>query len=94
MPFPIFSDAKIFEGDLFLMTKGHLHRVDLDTHKLKSITTFYGTGPDFAEVAAPNVTVYFFAFLEDGLLVVAHPAMLWNHDLWTASLPFMKTLQN
>ena len=92
--FPVFSDAKIFRGDLFLMTKGYLHQVDLKSHQLKSITGFYGEGEDFKGVQNPEVTLYSFAFLDNGFFVTAHPAMLWNHDLWTAQLPMMKFPQN
>ncbi len=86
VPLPLFTDAKIHEGDLYLMSKGRLHRIDLESGRVKSVTVFYGTGPDFAQVTLPNVTLFFFAFLDDGRLFLAHPAMLWNHDLWSVKL--------
>ena len=85
VPLPLFTDAKIHKGDLYLMSGGQLHRIDPESGKLKSVTAFYGTGPDFAQVTLPNVTVFFFAFLDDGRLFLAHPAMLWNHDLWSVA---------
>lgn len=83
VPPPLFSDAKIHQGDLYLMSKGRLQRIDLKSGEVKSVAVFYGTGPDFAQVTLPNVTVILFAFLDDGRLFLAHPAMLWNHDLWS-----------
>lgn len=89
LPAPVFSDAKLFRGDLFLMCQGFLHQLDLKTHALESITRFFGEGDDFKEVQAPQLVFYFFAFLDSGQFVLGHPAMLWNHDLWTADLPFL-----
>ena len=83
LPRTVFSDAKLFRGDLYLMSLGRLHRVDLETGEVKSVVSFYGEGADFAKTTQPNVTLFFFAFLDDGQLFVAHPAMLWNHDFWT-----------
>ena len=91
LPAPVFADVKIFRDDLYLMCKGFLHQVDLKSHKVKSITSFYGRGEDFKHVDQPQLTLHYFAFLDNGFFVVGHPAMLWNHDLWTTELPFLAT---
>ena len=82
-PNAVITDAKMFRNELYLMSGGRLHRVDPDTGRVKSIMTFSGRGPDFSATGVSEPVLYFFAFLDDGRLFVAHPAMLWNHDLWT-----------
>lgn len=86
---PLFTDAKLFGGQLFLMSSGHLHQVELSKGKVLSITRFRGEGPGFAQVTRPWVTMFFFVILDNGTAVLAHPAMPWGHDLWTARLPFL-----
>ncbi|MDJ0840565.1 MAG: hypothetical protein QNK37_28910 [Acidobacteriota bacterium] len=85
-PGPVLTDAKIHNGDLYLMSAGYLHRIDLASGAVTSITGFYGTGPEFAEADPNHVTLYFFAFLDNGQLILAHPAMMWEHDLWKADV--------
>jgi hypothetical protein len=91
VPGPLFTDAKIYGGQLYLMSQGVLHQISLEDGTLESQTRFFGTGKDFAHLEDPHVNLYFFAFLPDGRLVLGHPAMLWNHDLWTAQLPFSRS---
>ncbi len=86
-PLALINDAKIHGGDLYLMINGRLHDVDLGSGEVRSVTSFYGTGPDFADVDTPYVTLFSFAFVAEDQLVLAHPAMPWNHDLWAARLP-------
>ena len=93
MPQAIFTDAKIFRDDLFLMSNGQLHQVDLKTHKIKSITRFSGKGHDFKELSVDPIP-YYFAILDSGLAILAHPAMMWNHDLWKVQLPFLQLQPN
>jgi hypothetical protein len=94
IPTPVFSDAQIVRDDLFLMSPGYLHQVDLKQRKVTSITSFFGKGPDFQGIEMPSLTYYLFAILDDGSLILGHPAMLWEHDLWQTSLPFLATPQN
>ncbi len=94
VPGALITDVKIHHGDLYLMSGGYLHRVDLQDGTVKSITAFYGTGTEFEEVGPSNVTLFFFAFLDSDKLVLAHPAMLWDHDLWTVNLPFPTQSRN
>lgn len=82
VPNVVFTDAKFHKGDLYLMCMGRLHRIQTATGKVKSITAFYGTGPDFGEVAGKSIYINFFCFLDNGRLIIAHPQMMWNHDLW------------
>ncbi len=86
-PNALITDAKIHKGRLFLMIAGRLHETDLADGAVRSITAFYGEGEDFAAVTNPYVTLFFFAFLDDDTLALAHPGMLWNHPLWKAKLP-------
>jgi len=88
-PTPVFTDTKIFRNRLYVMSGGRLHQIDMATGKTMAIASFYGTGPDFAQVTLPQVTLFSFAFLDDGSLVLAHPAMLWNHDLWRVEPPWL-----
>ena len=94
MPTPVFSDVKVFRGDLYLISQGILHQVDLKTRQLKSVTTFSSTEPEFEGLDVPHLNLYFFAFLNNGTFILGHPALLWNHDLWTTSLPFLEQPQN
>jgi hypothetical protein len=94
IPTPVFSDAQIVNDDLFLMCPGYLHQVNMKKRKVTSITSFFGKGPDFKGVEMPNLAFYLFAILDDGTLILGHPAMLWNHDLWRTKLPFLATPQN
>ncbi len=83
IPIPSITDVKIHDDHIYLMVAGRLHKVDLTSGEVKSITSFYGTGPDFAEVTGSQVALFFFAFLKNGKLVLAHPTMMWHHELWT-----------
>ncbi len=89
-PSPIITDAKIHRGHLFLMSGGALHQVDIQSGQVASVTFFEGHGDDFAALDSPVVKLFYFCFLSDNRLVAAHPAMLWNHDLWLTELPFFK----
>ncbi len=90
IPTPILTDAQIFRGDLYVLGGGWLHQLELETGKVKSITNFYGTGEEFSQVTAPYLTLYTFALLDSGQLILGHHAQMWDHDLWTADLPFLK----
>ena len=81
VPASVFSDVKIHQGDLFAMSNGGLHRIDLKSGQVKSIMTFYGKGLNFKKVEGKPLKLAFFAFLGNKL-ILGHPAMLWNHDLW------------
>lgn len=85
-PTPVFTDAKLHRGKLWLMSGGKLHRVNLKNGEVETIYTFYGAGPEFKHKEHP-VSLFSFAFFAKDQLVLAHPAMLWGHDLWTAQLP-------
>ena len=84
---PLFSDFKIFENRIYLMCRGKLLQLDAKTGETLSRTTFFGEGLDFGKVAGEPLSFPFFTFLADGSLVLAHPMLLWNHDLWTTKPP-------
>ena len=84
---PHFSDVKYFRGRLFVMCRGVLYDVDPDSGGTVQRYHFFGQGSDFEEVPpGERLTFFNFAFLETGDLVLSHPALLWNHDLWRADL--------
>lgn len=85
-PTPVFTDAKLHRGKLWLMGGGKLHRLNLKNGEMEAIFSFYGKGPEFGDGNHP-VSLFSFAFFGKNKLVLAHPAMLWDHDLWTAQLP-------
>ena len=87
VPPPTVTDVKYHDGRLYLMIAGQLHRVRPDDGAIENVVAFYGTGPDFAATTAPNVSLFFFSFLDQKTLVLGHPAMMWNHDLWLAAIP-------
>ncbi len=68
---------------------GRLYQVALPSGEVKSVTSFYGKGKDFADLPSATVNMFFFDISDSGKLIVAHPAMLWNHDLWTVDLPYL-----
>ena len=88
VPHALMTDVEAFGDDLYLMSAGRLNRVSLVDGAIRDVIVFYGEGPDFAEVTAPYLTLFFCRILEHGQLVLGHPGYFWNHDLWTASLPF------
>ena len=79
---PLFSDFKMFRNQLFLMCRDGLLQMDPKDMTVLSVTRFLGEGPDFESIAGKPLTLPYFSFLEDGTLVLAHPMLLWNHDLW------------
>ncbi len=93
-PAPIFTDAKFFGGDLFLMSDGYLHQLDLPSRRIRSITSFYGVGPGFQHLEHSKLTLFSFAFTREGGLFLGHPALLWDHDLWSAELPQLQLKRN
>ncbi len=84
---PHFTDFKIFRGRLYAMCRGALLQIDADTGKTLQSWRFFGNGPDFEHMPpGQRLTLPLFAFLPDGKLILAHPALMWNHDLWRADI--------
>ncbi len=84
---PCFADVKVHRGDLYFMCLDTLVRADGDTGKTLQTWKFFGRGPDFEQVPPEmGLTFMSFAFLNDDTVVLGHPAMPWNHDLWKATL--------
>jgi len=84
---PFFSDMKVHRGHIYAICRNALYQIDAQTGETRQTFYFHGQGPDFENVP-PEMPLAFnsFAFLEDGTLVLSHPALLWNHDLWLADL--------
>jgi len=89
IPFPVLTDAQAFQGKLYAMIGGAIHEIDPRSGEVANLAFFYGEGPDFASVETPTVSLMAFRILDNGKVILAHPALLWNHDLWTVKLPFL-----
>ncbi len=86
---PHFSDFKAFRGNLYVMCLGVLYRIDASSGKTTGEYHFFGRGASFAEVPkGMRLTLPHFVILDDGTLILSHPALLWDHDLWIADLNF------
>ena len=84
---PIFSDFKVFRGDIYTMSRDALFHFDGKNGALKRKIKFFGRGEDFKDVENLPLTLPLFLFLNDGQLILAHPGQPWNHNLWTVELP-------
>ena len=86
-----FSDIKVFGGKVFLMTEQTLYQIDPETGKTLRRMVFVGSGPDFEQVdkVDPRLNFCYFSFWNDGTIILGHPAMMWDHNLWTTKLPFV-----
>ena len=93
-PQPAVHDAQFHNGDLWLLSAGYLHQVDPDLGKLKRTYSFHGRGSNFEKLNDSRIALFAFAFRPDGSLILAHPGMLWGHDMWTASLPVEHQLKD
>lgn len=84
---PLFSDVKIYKRRLYAMCRGRLVGFNLKTGGVETMVEFIGKGADFGVVANKPLSLQYFCFLADGTLLLAHPMLLWNHDLWKVNLP-------
>jgi len=82
-----FTDMKFFDGKLFVMAELALYQIDPATGDTLNRTYFIGRGEGFGEIEGHPLALMHFAFLDDGTLVLGHPAVPWNHDLWKVRLP-------
>lgn len=86
-PPPHFSDFKAFRGKLYAMCSGVLLEIDANTGQALQRYYFFGKTQDFGHLPeAQRITLPIFTILDDGSLVLAHPGLLWNHDLWIADV--------
>ncbi len=87
LPKPHFSDFKMFGSKLYAMSGSTLLEIDPKKGRVTQSWQFFGRGEDFADTDPWRpLTLPVFAFLEDGTLVLGHPNLLWNHDLWRANI--------
>jgi hypothetical protein len=92
-PRPHFKDFKVFGDYLYLMSDSTLYQVCKETGKTLSRTIFIGNDEVRAKGGKGKIYFDHFAFLDDGTLVVANPTALYDHDLWTTKLPFLKKIK-
>jgi len=87
VPIPHFSDFKV-KGDVaYILCRGALLAIDLKSGELLQSYHFYGKGEDFADVPeGQRLNMMEVVILDDGHAVLAHPALLWRHDLWLVKL--------
>ncbi|MDJ0837512.1 MAG: hypothetical protein QNK37_13420 [Acidobacteriota bacterium] len=88
-----FTDFKLHGEYLYLLCRGVLYQIDKHTGHWRNRVSFYGKGADFEETGlspTERLNMTYMAFLDDGTMITAPPALMWNHDLWTVRLPFMK----
>lgn len=84
---PHFTDVRVIGKHIYLMCRGALYQIDSHSGETMNKYFFFGTGEDFAQIPpGMRLTLPSFVILNDGTLILAHPAMLWNHDLWIADL--------
>jgi len=81
-PQPFFTDFKWFQGKLYTLSHGTLYQIYPETGAVFSRTRFRTSeGP---------TTFFFVTFLNDQTIILGHPAMIRDHDLWKVNdVPFL-----
>jgi len=83
-----FTDIKFYRGDLFVMAPKALYQIDPQSGETLSRTYFIYRGEEGSRKGR-TVARMTMAFLKDGVVVLGHPALVGNHDLWKVRLPFL-----
>ena len=87
VPIPHFSDFKVKGKFAYALCRGALLVIDLENGEVAHRYHFHGKGADFSGVPqGQRLNMMEVAVLDDGHAVLAHPALLWNHDLWLVKL--------
>jgi len=82
-PQPHFTDFKWFDQHLYTLSRGTLYQIDATNGTILSRTRF--TTPE-----GPTVFFYF-AFMDHRTIILGHPIMIRDHDLWLAEkVPFLE----
>jgi len=71
-----FTDFKYHDGQLFTLSHGTLYQIDASTGKVLSRSRF--TTPE------GPATFFYVTFLNKRTIVLGHPIMVRDHDLWIA----------
>lgn len=83
-PAPVVQDIKVHQGKIYVLTQLALLELDLDgTHEKTHV--FYGVGPEFAMVGDSYLNFFSFA-VQGERFYLAHPAMMWDHDMFVVDL--------
>ncbi len=90
MPNYFFTDFKIHRGKLYALCSPALYQIDPDTGETLNRTYFFGEGEDFGAVEGSPLAMFHMAFLDDDSLVLGHPILPWNHDMWKVRLPYLE----
>jgi len=79
---PFFTDFKWFQGKLYTLSHGTLYQIDPEKGKILSRTRFRTPeGP---------TNFVFVTFLADQTVILGHPVMIRDHDMWKAeNIPFL-----
>jgi hypothetical protein len=85
-----FTDFKAFAGHIYLLSSGVLYQVDPKNGKTLTRTLFFGNEEVRKQQSEPRkLNMEYFAFLDDGTIVLANGVNLFGHDLWKTKLPFL-----
>ena len=80
VPNPLITDATFHNGKLYLMCNGVLHCIDAKTGEATAETVFVA-GEGLSIKPGSVMNLHYLAFF-GRFVYLAHPAMLWGHDLW------------
>jgi len=81
-PPPLFTDFKYHHGKVYTMSRGTLYQIDPGDGKILSRSRF--------SIPEGRTTFFYLTFLDDRTIVLGHPAMPTDHDLWKGiDIPFL-----
>ena len=85
-PPPMITDAQFHRDSLYVLCGKELLKLDEETGVIQASYGFQGEGPDFGPASGQQLMLFSFAILGNRVFL-AHPALLWNHDMWFVDLP-------
>lgn len=93
-PEPIISCFQVRHHRIYAMISTGLLEVDAQTGEHLRTHSFFGRGEGFENTSGNRLLLPIFYFLDDETVVLGHPALLWNHDLWLVNLDGSKPLSS
>ena len=86
-PKPHFTDFQVVGDSLLVICEGVIYQVDKGSGEVKSRTYFVGNEKVKKEIGPRPIHFPLFAVVKNQIYF-AIPGMPWDHDLWTAELPY------
>jgi hypothetical protein len=87
-PRPHFTDIQVQGKDILIMCDGTLYQVNKETGEVLSRTYFFG-GKELREKhGIDSARLEYFAVNEENKIFLGISHFMFDHDLWTAQLPF------